>query len=1327
MAEAGKKKPRKSKLVLRECIEIEDESNSSTQMQEPAYEASQTLLPKLKNSINNDTYNEKSPSPVQFSIQIDVESCFYEEDVSQDAQIAEIDIEELNLSLPSHEVVISNERILEEVDKLSSTQQSYSDKRIQVAIRNYFGKYIIPHVPDYYETKIQEVLIEWKLWYSQSKIRGLILAFKCNICSVGWWYLEPFHEHIRVHKEISLSIETCNHECCIVASQGEWFETMCLCKIEGNCPQCLKSYEQHSNRKHRNTFYYHCEGCNDRFTTCSALFAHEGECIRYEKIIFKTAIPTESMWKCDICNILCLSQDRYKQHYSLLHCVRSDNPSYFPSMKSCTHCPNRYHIYAYHACPAKPENIKCNYCHRKFLNRTFAEIHMKNTKKDIYCRICHRYLKSQCMESDHLLKHSRNYIQVMKCNDCRDNVLLSDLDIFRKHRTKVHLKRFDKRRDFNPLIVPRSCMMVTSDVTVNDMIIVDKNKTQNKSTTLGDHLKKFTETVIKTEPIDETVKRNSSNEIIIRTNGNLKLSDLDKERIDKISELNKILQPKRSINAQSKNNELFKCYSASQSNNDELFNAIEGLKNDDTNENTIKEEEEDVFVTDEDIKETQNSVDALLSFVANKDDVQIEEPKWACIVIDDTDEDEIQDGNSQASVDKNKHEYQDVDLSLVKKEPGVEMEHSEENSESENNLMTTDVTIKEEKEDYEEEDVDVESDIKKEHDACLEELSKVFRASKDAKSLKLTGISLAEEVDIKDEPMDDEYEEDIIMLCTDRTRFDVTALGDIVNKENEQKTTTSDMSKEITSDMDLSQFEPDLNIKSEPSQSDTNTKEPSNVELTDKDEPKSSSSDETAKVKRKLYKCKRCQWIGNHKAFAEHKMSVCVRKKQKKPRIYTLQPDIWREIMCTKCDTSFINMKAYFSHFTTHRLKPNRCPRCNKYCYSAVSARHLTSHIKNSFLKLQVLKGNTTTMTSKSTGVYQCKTCQNKVEYKDFFEHWERHLDLNSLKFKEAVSNQSSQDSSEEERALSTLVVACDEEGNKQRASNFQLSPEELKMALEQMQAPADKSSNCDQDKEKRCMLCRRHFSRRNDVKRHIVEHLLRDAQSRVPALVCQLCEFRTNKADVYKTHMRNHAALPVFKCELCNKWFSDSSNFAKHKKVHNVNVLSSCELCGRKFNKKISLEKHMEMHATTEPVKCEECDKTFYTPSAYNKHMKAKHERTGLNRYCRICLTRFSTMRAMWTHMWDVHKERRCKADCPICGKPFRKQQDVREHLRDVHFVYKMRLQPVLQAYKPKRAPRSTENDIESFLQNHNEIEIGDDGEETLVIYEEDLDADDL
>ncbi|XP_045775772.1 uncharacterized protein LOC123874456 isoform X2 [Maniola jurtina] len=411
---------------------------------------------------------------------------------------------------------------------------------------------------------------------------------------------------------------------------------------------------------------------------------------------------------------------------------------------------------------------------------------------------------------------------------------------------------------------------------------------------------------------------------------------------------------------------------------------------------------------------------------------------------------------------------------------------------------------------------------------------------------------------------------------------------------------------------------------------------------------------------KKVYQCRKCNFRGHHheykihleqeEHFAKRKKLGCLRKTKTENCREGLK------YLCTKCHNSYQSIYKYIIHFhKVHEYAPQTCPKCFQHVLTIQSFQHhVQTHIRDNFVHIFVIQ-NKEAYDEKKT--HQCKVCSEKVTPKTFFSHWESHLEILNVndKPKENVPFSPSMEHKHELKKMLLLLQGKHPPGG----------PEDI---------PYTKLRNC--------IKCKRRFDRKNECKRHFIEHLLLDAyqeKHKYGYLRCQICSEDFQTSDKYKGHMREHGSLPIYKCELCDKTFSDSSNFTKHKKVHNLSVVI-CDICKKKFTAKIYLEKHIVTHQQMKPLVCKECDKVFYTESSYRKHISR-----GKTLFkCLSCNLFFSTTRKKWDHMWDVHKERNVQADCPICKKAYRKQQDVKNHLRTEHGQPRYR-------YVVKRKPRKS------------------------------------
>lgn len=303
--------------------------------------------------------------------------------------------------------------------------------------------------------------------------------------------------------------------------------------------------------------------------------------------------------------------------------------------------------------------------------------------------------------------------------------------------------------------------------------------------------------------------------------------------------------------------------------------------------------------------------------------------------------------------------------------------------------------------------------------------------------------------------------------------------------------------------------------------------------------------------KNRLYRCANCDYENTHWKYVRHK-KVCqrMRKMKQERRIPANFLLYCNSFYCSACGSDHSTLRTYHSHSCSRN---RTCPHCDMQFTKKDFTRlmlHLQSLIRQQFVAVYSLDNTSKAEFRKFFGCIECKAY---VEKDQVFNHWEKHRYAESI--------------------IGTVTVKLEPSEIDIEVPEDALPPEMVETMIETLQSREKK-------KEKVCIMCVKYFGRDHDLKRHLIEHLIKDAyvkRQTYSALRCQICSADHKTLNYYKRHMRDHGRLPLYQCHICDKTFSDSSNFAKHKKVHNVRV-KICDHCSKKFHSKTMLIKHIEV-----------------------------------------------------------------------------------------------------------------------------------------------------
>ncbi|XP_045489160.1 uncharacterized protein LOC123689112 [Pieris rapae] len=1267
------RKCRKTKLVPREINESDEEifalqsvvESTLARIKKPCKKSLPAVAPATQsfqtntNSIREVNQDRSNIMPINFDIKIEVEN------------FDEIAIEK------QHEI-ISWREIVKKSTEIYLQSNNICDKILHGQVLNTCKPDVKVLLKTPHEKLLDRAFTRWCDWASLTEEpKDPPLFYKCYICDMAWWHLVHFRDHIRTHEPSSLRVVLEMNdfvECNIVAYYTKSANKY-IANIEGKCWKCGEKASEHTKLKN-------CVGCKKRFYTCSKLRQHQWYCEEFKKMHLDLFASAEKIFKCHLCRFYYFKKEDSIEHMILRHSVRSDVP--IPGCSVCEKCKDLISYEDDHVCESKGYVKTCDAC-KKRVTESSAAVHQ--IEGNFTCSVCKVKIVKTCSIHLHALRHTMNYGLAYKCLTCNFFIIF-DLQQIKKHKMFYHSNR---DFDYDLISVPKTIVdRLKSTPTKNDSPV--DHQSQRNSFPLSHDI----QDVVNDSDDDDVIIVDDVPEVIVIPSDDVPNDDLPCVIANIKSEPleNEIQISKTKITVDNPQSDfdiktmviqipkdpkgVFKWISEGDIINDDNELSIDEIKREPNSEpNGIAMESSlGIIKTTNNVnkvnthrtqyvhsKETSNGqtvkaspVDITKSLINIKKsmDITYKEMEHMKKYINNSSRNQtevdvekilplafVKRNCSQSSEEIQKIQKPNKIKKLRQYKPKLKqtvLTNISQNSETDMKIeviKSVNVMEKEELITVDLSDTELNTQNPEEAPANitkhLEQITSNESEVTDPKEEKIVERVVEIEVPWDTVPIKEEADPEMDLKLSDIRRiyhidvnvgeneidvkreineFDLT--GQSENWHQDTSTYNSHHSSDDEFENDLITITPNVTIST------------------------GNKGNRTHRQKRKLYSCIRCNFKGVHRLYKLHKRYEC----RKSNRLYSYH--------CSLCKKSFDSMYNYLLHFEKHGVPELFCPQCGQRSLTLNSlSLHVKMHIKSLFVPYRSLDAEDTM----KTPVLKCKVCDADVTRPDFINHWDTHLDLKKLNRRLKSSELEPQLS----RGFQTLDRLDDDELDVNKALDIFLNPEKL-MDVERTNF-------------RECVLCARNFKRRNDCKRHLIEHFLKNAyasKNQFNGLKCQICGDLFDKIDMFRGHMRLHACLPVYKCEICNRTFSDSSNFSKHKKVHNFQILI-CDICKKKFKNKAYLAKHIQEHEITPIIKCDKCKKTFVCKTAYKKHYRAYHSMSHRFR-CHQCGQLFSTMRDKWDHMWNVHREREVEADCNLCDAKYRKRSDLKRHFAAVH-----------------------------------------------------------
>ncbi|XP_061177593.1 zinc finger protein 224-like [Saccostrea echinata] len=141
------------------------------------------------------------------------------------------------------------------------------------------------------------------------------------------------------------------------------------------------------------------------------------------------------------------------------------------------------------------------------------------------------------------------------------------------------------------------------------------------------------------------------------------------------------------------------------------------------------------------------------------------------------------------------------------------------------------------------------------------------------------------------------------------------------------------------------------------------------------------------------------------------------------------------------------------------------------------------------------------------------------------------------------------------------------------------------------------------------CLQCKRTYSRKHDMERHV--DICHTATADKP-FRCEQCKFVFSTEEKLRTHENDHSQEMKFRCQICDKAFKTSNTWKRHMRAHLDPKPFVCQICRREFGREHDMYRHtVRMHTGERKFQCDMCPSKFAWFSDLTIH-KRRHNVMG-------------------------------------------------------------------------------------------------------------------